>query len=147
MPASDQLPMFADDGDEPDVPVAPEPAPDLAPDPELQARLLRQIAELRASILEVFARRPVVLLPVAVVPAFPLGSTDLDVDGTHHVVDAMTILAPCRAISLLGLPALSVPAGRSREGLPVGVQVVGRPGDDETILRVAQTIADAVNVR
>jgi amidase len=104
-------------------------------------RLLLEVEELRATMLEFFRRSPILLLPVAVVPAFPVGSRELEVDGVRHVVDAMTILAPCRAISVLGLPALSVPAGRSRDGLPVGVQIVGRPGDDERLLGVAMVLA------
>jgi amidase len=43
----------------------------------------------------------------------------------------------CRAISVLGLPAAVVPVGRSAEGLPIGVQVVGRPFHDHEVLAVA----------
>jgi Asp-tRNA(Asn)/Glu-tRNA(Gln) amidotransferase A subunit family amidase len=111
------------------------------PDRARRERLLLEVEELRATMLEFFRRSPILLLPVAVVPAFPVGSRELEVDGVRHVVDAMTILAPCRAISLLGLPALSVPAGLSRDGLPVGVQIVGRPGDDERLLGVARVLA------
>src|SRR5439155_13240253 len=111
------------------------------PDRARRERLLLEVEELRAEVLEFFGRFPILLLPVAVVPAFPVGSAELDVDGVRHVVDAMTILAPCRAVSLLGLPALSAPAGRSRDGLPVGVQIVGRPGDEQRLIRVAMTLA------
>ena len=41
-----------------------------------------------------------------------------------------------RPFSLAGLPALSVPAGFSREGLPIGLQIIGRPFDEATVLRV-----------
>jgi Asp-tRNA(Asn)/Glu-tRNA(Gln) amidotransferase A subunit family amidase len=98
------------------------------------------VRALRAGVLEFLEHHRVLLLPVAAVPAFASGSTDLDVDGVHHVVNDMTILAPCRAVSLLGLPALSVPAGASRDGLPVGVQVVGRPGRDDEVLDVGRTL-------
>jgi Asp-tRNA(Asn)/Glu-tRNA(Gln) amidotransferase A subunit family amidase len=115
-----------------------------APDGLGRERLWLEVEQLRATLLQFFVRFPILVLPVAVVPAFPVGSTVLDVDGVRHVVDAMTILAPCRAISLLGLPALSVPVGRSRDGLPVGVQIVTRPGDDERLLGVATTLARAL---
>ncbi|MDQ1433051.1 MAG: amidase, partial [Actinomycetota bacterium] len=111
------------------------------PDRGRRERLLLEVDQLRATMLEFLRRSPILLLPVAAVPAFPVGSRELDVDGVRHVVDAMTILAPCRAISLLGLPALSVPVGRSRDGMPVGVQIVGRPGDDERLLGVAMVLA------
>ena len=105
--------------------------------------LLATVDRLRDGVLRFLELFPILLLPVAAVPAFPLASTELEVDGVHHVVNDMTILAPCRAVSLLGLPALSVPAGRSRDGLPVGVQVVARPGREDQILAVAATLERA----
>jgi amidase len=110
------------------------------PEPAVVAAIGARVDRLRADVLDFLDRFPILLLPVAAVPAFATGSTDLDVDGVHHVVNDMTILAPCRAVSLLGLPALSVPAGVSREGLPVGVQVVGRPGHEPEILAVARDL-------
>jgi Asp-tRNA(Asn)/Glu-tRNA(Gln) amidotransferase A subunit family amidase len=107
------------------------------------AALDESVRALRAGVLDFLEHHRVLLLPVAAVPAFPSGSTELDVDGVHHVVNDMTILAPCRAVSLLGLPALSVPAGVSRDGLPVGVQVVGRPGREDEVLEVGRTLERA----
>ncbi len=43
----------------------------------------------------------------------------------------------------LGLPAVVIPVGRSPEGLPIGVQIVGRPHAEETILAVAQKVETA----
>ena len=43
----------------------------------------------------------------------------------------------CYYISVTGLPAISVPAGFTREGLPVGLQIVGRPRDDLGVLQLA----------
>ena len=42
--------------------------------------------------------------------------------------------------NLLGNPALVVPMGRSPEGLPIGVQIVGRPWDEERILAIAASL-------
>jgi aspartyl-tRNA(Asn)/glutamyl-tRNA(Gln) amidotransferase subunit A len=49
--------------------------------------------------------------------------------------------------SLAGLPALSVPCGFTGSGLPIGLQVIGRPFDETTILRVAQTYEQATDWR
>ena len=45
--------------------------------------------------------------------------------------------------SLAGLPGISVPAGMSADGLPLGLQLLGRPFDEATLLRVAQSVEDA----
>src|SRR5208337_862661 len=43
-----------------------------------------------------------------------------------------------------GLPGLSVPGGRSAEGLPLGLQIIGKPFDEGLVLRAGQVIEDAV---
>jgi aspartyl-tRNA(Asn)/glutamyl-tRNA(Gln) amidotransferase subunit A len=48
-----------------------------------------------------------------------------------------------RGINVLGLPAISMPCGRDRRGLPVGLQIVGRPFEEALILRVAAALEDA----
>ena len=50
------------------------------------------------------------------------------------------VLAPCRLISLLGVPAASVPFGESADGLPIGVQVVGRAFREDEVLAVSRML-------
>ena len=50
-----------------------------------------------------------------------------------------------RGINVLGLPALSIPCGRDSLGLPVGLQIIGRPFDEALILRVAAGLEDATS--
>ena len=50
-----------------------------------------------------------------------------------------------RGINVLGLPAISIPCGSDRRGLPVGLQIVGRPFDEALILRVAAALEDAAS--
>jgi aspartyl-tRNA(Asn)/glutamyl-tRNA(Gln) amidotransferase subunit A len=45
--------------------------------------------------------------------------------------------------SMAGLPGISVPAGLSADGLPLGLQVIGRPFDEETVLHVGRALEDA----
>ena len=52
----------------------------------------------------------------------------------------------CRAWTLLGLPAIAVPAGRGAHGLPVGVQLVGRPGADRALIALAGRLQQALSV-
>jgi aspartyl-tRNA(Asn)/glutamyl-tRNA(Gln) amidotransferase subunit A len=48
-------------------------------------------------------------------------------------------------VSLAGLPGISVPAGFTREGLPIGLQVIGRAYDEATVLRVAHAYEQATD--
>jgi amidase len=82
----------------------------------------------------------VLLLPVALTPALAHEATETEVDGQRITVDGMQVMAPCRAISVLRMPAAAVPAGRSAEGLPAAVQVAGSRGADGRVLAVAETI-------
>ena len=101
---------------------------------------------LRAEVLDYLEQREILLLPVASVPAFrPTGEgftiepdRIFDVEGAK--LPKFGVLTCTRSISVLGLPAAVVPCGTSREGLPVGVQVVGRPFRDHEVLAVAAAL-------
>ncbi len=78
-----------------------------------------------------------VLTPTAPSPAFAQGEK-MDDPISMYLNDVFTVPA-----SLAGLPGISVPAGLSRNGLPLGLQVVGRPFDEETVLHVAAVLEEA----
>jgi len=46
-------------------------------------------------------------------------------------------------VNMAGLPGLAVPAGTSSEGLPLGLQLIGRPFDEETLFTIGKVIEDA----
>jgi Asp-tRNA(Asn)/Glu-tRNA(Gln) amidotransferase A subunit family amidase len=93
-----------------------------------------------AWIAELGAARAVVC-PVASTPAFAHGERAWSVDGaTVGYLDAMLYT---QWVNVLGLPAVVVPVGRSASGLPIGVQVVGRPFDETGVLAVAAAIEAA----
>jgi amidase len=55
-------------------------------------------------------------------------------------------MASCYAISCLRLPAISVPCGFSPDGLPVGLQIIGRRGADRAVLELALAFERATRV-
>ena len=71
-------------------------------------------------------------------PAFRLGEK-VDDPLTMYLSDIFTI--PC---NLAGIPGISVPCGRSPEGLPIGVQLLGRHFDEETLLAAAGAVERAI---
>ena len=73
----------------------------------------------------------VILTPTSPTPAFRLGEKVAD-PLAMYLSDIYTISA-----NLAGLPGISVPCGLSHGGLPIGVQFLGKPFDEETVLRVA----------
>jgi aspartyl-tRNA(Asn)/glutamyl-tRNA(Gln) amidotransferase subunit A len=66
-------------------------------------------------------------------------------DGTTSAESLVLFARNMRPFSLPGLPAISVPAGFSAEGLPIGMQIVGQPFDEPTILRLAHAYEQATN--
>jgi aspartyl-tRNA(Asn)/glutamyl-tRNA(Gln) amidotransferase subunit A len=86
---------------------------------------------IRADFDEAFRHVDVVAMPTTPGPAFRLGER-LDDPLQMYLADVFTVGAP-----LAGLPALSAPCGFTGEGLPVGLQLVGRSFDEATLLRAA----------
>jgi aspartyl-tRNA(Asn)/glutamyl-tRNA(Gln) amidotransferase subunit A len=84
-----------------------------------------------------FQEVDVILTPTAPSPAFGIGETD-DNPVTMWLNDVFTI-----PTSLAGLPGLSLPTGLSSDGLPLGLQLIGRPFDEETVLKVADVMEKA----
>jgi amidase len=84
-----------------------------------------------------FDRHEFLLLPVSQVAPFPVEVEwvrEIDGEPMHTYIDWM---ATCYAISCTGLPAISVPAGFTPAGLPIGLQIVGRRGRDRDVLELA----------
>ena len=95
----------------------------------LRAQAVRTL--IRRDYLEAFNAVDVVALPTAPTPAFPLGERLAD-PLQMYLADVFTVGA-----SLAGLPAISIPCGMVAGRLPAGLQVIGRPFDETTVLRVA----------
>lgn len=97
-----------------------------------------QMNLIREKLLIEMQQYPLLLTPVCAVPAFRHGERQWKIDGqTVHYLDAMRYT---QWFNLLGAPAAVVPVGRSAEGLPIGVQIAGRPYHDEEVLTVASCL-------
>jgi Asp-tRNA(Asn)/Glu-tRNA(Gln) amidotransferase A subunit family amidase len=90
---------------------------------------------LRAKILRQMQDVPILLSPVSSGPAFRHG------EGNYHpgtsYLDTMRF---SQWLNLTGFPGVSVPVQLSNDGLPIGVQLIGRPFEDELVLSVAEAI-------
>ncbi|HSV30367.1 MAG TPA: Asp-tRNA(Asn)/Glu-tRNA(Gln) amidotransferase subunit GatA [Candidatus Omnitrophota bacterium] len=84
-----------------------------------------------------FENVDVILTPTAPSAAFGIGD-NTDDPVTMWLNDVFTI-----PTSMAGLPGLSLPAGLSSDGLPLGLQLIGRPFDEETVFKVAGVMEDA----
>jgi aspartyl-tRNA(Asn)/glutamyl-tRNA(Gln) amidotransferase subunit A len=85
---------------------------------------------------DAFASVDVVLSPTTPTPAFPIGAKASPVE--MYLADVFTL-----ACNLAGLPGISVPCGATPGGLPLGVQLLGKPLDEVAILRAARVIERA----
>jgi amidase len=108
-----------------------EAAPASALPREVVAHRQLAVDRLRAVVLERLRRTPVLLLPVAPLPACDFaGNAQLD----ERTLRGFELMSYCRAVSALGFPALSVPVGLTKTGLPISVQVVTGPGQEPLAL-------------
>jgi amidase len=134
-------PMFEDRG--PDLSAILKQFLELsAAEPALTGETLLQVwiqrDQLRARFLKQMQHHEILLCPAAAIPAFRHGERSWRVEGkTVHYLDAWSYT---EFFNLLGNPAAVVPVGCSSEGLPIGVQIVGRPWEEERVLSVAAAL-------
>jgi Asp-tRNA(Asn)/Glu-tRNA(Gln) amidotransferase A subunit family amidase len=95
----------------------------------------------RAKFLEQMERYPILLCPVSAIPAFRHGERSWTIGTT--TVRYLDAFSYSQCFNLLGNPAAVVPMGRSAEGLPIGVQIVGRPWEEERVLAISQCVEQA----
>lgn len=79
-----------------------------------------------------------ILAPTTPSAAFALGSNDASNPVEMYLNDVFTV-----TLNLAGLPGISVPVGLDRQGLPLGMQLIGRPWDEGNLLNLAQGLESA----
>ena len=99
------------------------------------AKALGQRARMQAQFGDVLERYDLLLSPTMAVTAFPVGRYPDVIDGKDpYPSPSWGFLPFTHPINTIGYPAASVPCGFSSDGMPIGLHIVGRPGDEATIL-------------
>ncbi len=83
------------------------------------------------------------VLPSLAIPAPPIGATTMPVKGGDDAVRSL-MLRCTQPFNLSGHPAISLPCGRSRDGLPIGVQLVGHKGRTPALVQAALAVEAAI---
>ena len=94
-------------------------------------------AVLRQQILDALEKVDVLILPTGPVTAPPVESVPGIESKEHSLTGLAGRISFTGPFNLAGTPAISVPCGFSAAGMPMGLQIVGKPFDEETVLRVA----------
>jgi amidase len=112
---------------------------------ERTARAVVERERRREELLKWMKTTPLILAPVGAVPAFEHGADRVKVN--HGSISTFRAFSYSQTFNVFGLPAVSVPVSRSSEGLPIGVQVIGRPFAEDEVLAAAAIIEESVYVR
>ncbi len=88
---------------------------------------------------QAYKKCDVILTPTAPSAAFAMDD-DMNDPIKMYLNDVFTVPA-----SLAGMPGISIPAGLDKDGLPLGLQILGRPFDEETVFRTAGVLEEAAN--
>jgi len=104
--------------------------------------ILKRRTKLEENVAEIFDNVDVLLTPTTAVPAFgAAGPPPTEINGTEvHAAMAVPFTMPA---NICWNPAISVPAGLTESGLPVGLQIMGRRHADDVVLRLARIFEQA----
>jgi aspartyl-tRNA(Asn)/glutamyl-tRNA(Gln) amidotransferase subunit A len=97
---------------------------------------------IRGAWVDAFQEADVIATPVAPVSPSPLGEEEIEHLGRTRLFRAL-MLRYTTPQNIVGVPSCAVRAGFDELGIPVGVQLAGRPGADQTVLGAAQALFDA----
>lgn len=104
-----------------------------------RARLQQRVMQ------DVFSAVDVLIAPVLAVPVPTIADVDVG-DGPRMMEVVLSFLRLTSGVNVLGLPALSIPAGFTRNGLPVAVQLIGPPWSESLLLKVGSAFEKAIGI-
>jgi Asp-tRNA(Asn)/Glu-tRNA(Gln) amidotransferase A subunit family amidase len=94
--------------------------------------------KLRTTLLEWMKSTPLIIAPVGTMPAFEHGARRVDIKG--QTTSIFRAFSYAQVYNVFDLPVACVPAGLSSEGLPIGVQIIGRPFAEMHVLAAAKIV-------
>jgi amidase len=97
---------------------------------------------LRAALIDWMDDTPILLAPVGAVPAYEHGT--LKVTVAERTMNTFRAFSYSQTFNVFDLPVVTIPAARTTAGLPIGVQIVGRPFEEETALAAAAIVEEAL---
>ena len=97
---------------------------------------------LRAELLEWLTTTPIIVAPVGATPAYDHDTLKVSVG--EQTFGNFKAFSYAHTFNVFDLPVVSVPAGSTQDRLPIGVQIVGRPGEEETVLAAAEIVEQAL---
>jgi Asp-tRNA(Asn)/Glu-tRNA(Gln) amidotransferase A subunit family amidase len=97
---------------------------------------------LREELLQWMETTPIIVAPVGATPAYPHDTLKVTVRGS--TLGTFRAFSYAQTFSVFDLPVVTVPAGKSNEGLPIGVQIAGTPFAEEMLLAAAEIIEKSV---
>ena len=97
---------------------------------------------LREELLQWMETTPIIIAPVGATPAYPHDTLKVTVRGSTF--GTFRAFSYAQTFSVFDLPVVTVPVGRSKEGLPIGVQIAGTPFAEEMVLAAAEIVEKSV---
>lgn len=98
---------------------------------------------LRVELIEWMNDYPLLIAPVGSVSAFEHGARRVEFEG--HSLNLMQAFSYCQTWNVFGFPSLSFPITKTKEGLPIGVQIIGKPFMENELLMAAKIVGETIN--
>jgi len=98
----------------------------------------------RAELLEWMETTPILLCPVGATPAYKHDTLKVTVGSS--TVGTFRAFSYAQAFNVFDLPVVTIPVAKTVEGLPIGVQIVGRPNSEELVMDVAEVVEEGVDL-